>query len=99
MDEAELHQPVKDELKEVVDEEQVPLTSLERQRLTREIIDDVLGHGPIQRFLDDPAVTEVMVNRYDSIYVERARPTPKDGCQVQLGRSAAPGHRTDRVTA
>ncbi|WP_230007864.1 CpaF family protein [Microbacterium sp. Bi128] len=71
MDESELHQHVKDELKEVVDAEQVPLSSAERQRLTREIIDDVLGHGPIQRFLDDPEVTEVMVNRHDSIYVEK----------------------------
>ncbi|HEX2971811.1 MAG TPA: CpaF family protein, partial [Tepidisphaeraceae bacterium] len=68
----ELHQFVKDELKLVVDEEQVPLTSSERQRLIREIIDDVLGHGPIQRFLDDPSVTEVMVNRFDQVYVERA---------------------------
>ncbi|MBB6405816.1 CpaF family protein [Arthrobacter sp. AZCC_0090] len=71
LDEAELHQYVRDELKVVVDEEQVPLTSTERQRLTAEIIDDVLGHGAIQRFLDDPEITEVMVNRYDSIYVER----------------------------
>ncbi|TAP45401.1 CpaF family protein [Arthrobacter sp. S39] len=72
LEEAELHQYVKDELKIVVDEEQVPLTATERQRLTREIIDDVLGHGPIQRFLDDPSVTEVMVNRFDQVYVERA---------------------------
>ncbi|QDW30522.1 CpaF family protein [Arthrobacter sp. KBS0702] len=71
IDEAELHQSVKDELKAVVDEEQIPLTTLERQRLIREIIDDVLGHGPIQRYLDDPTVTEVMVNRFDQIYVER----------------------------
>lgn len=71
LDETELHQYVRDELKNVVDEEQVPLTSPERQRLTADIIDDVLGHGAIQRFLDDPEVTEVMVNRYDSIYVER----------------------------
>ena len=71
LEEAELHQYVKDELKIVVDEEQVPLTSAERQRLIREIIDDVLGHGPIQRFLDDPSVTEVMVNRFDQVYVER----------------------------
>ena len=56
----------------VLEEEQIPLTALERQRLIREITDDVLGHGPIQRFLDDPAVTEVMVNRFDQIYVERA---------------------------
>jgi len=69
--EAELHQSVKDELKLVVEEEQIPLTGPERQRLIREITDDILGHGPIQRFLDDPAVTEVMVNRFDQIYVER----------------------------
>lgn len=71
LDEAELHQYVRDELKLVVDAEQVPLTAAERHRLTSEIIDDVLGHGPIQRFLDDPEITEVMINRFDSIYVER----------------------------
>ena len=71
LDDAELHQYVRDELRIVVDEEQVPLSTSERQRLTSEILDDVMGHGAIQRFLDDPAVTEVMVNRYDSIYVER----------------------------
>ncbi|AXJ08251.1 pilus assembly protein CpaF [Arthrobacter sp. PM3] len=69
--EEELRQSVKDELKAVVDEEQIPLTGQERQRLIREITDDILGHGPIQRYLDDPAVTEVMVNRFDQIYVER----------------------------
>lgn len=71
MEESELHQFVKDELKSVVDEEQVPLSTVERQRLTREIIDDVLGHGPLQRYLDDESVTEIMVNRADQIYVER----------------------------
>lgn len=71
MEESELHQFVKDELKAVVDEEQVPLSTVERQRLTREIIDDVLGHGPIQRYLDDASVTEIMVNRADQVYVER----------------------------
>jgi pilus assembly protein CpaF len=71
LDDTELHQFVKDELKAVVDEEQVPLSQGERLRLTREIIDDVLGHGPMQRYLDDPSVTEIMVNRADQIYVER----------------------------
>ena len=71
LEDSELHQYVKDELKIVVDEEQVPLSNSERQRLIREITDDVLGHGPIQRFLDDPSVTEVMVNRFDQVYIER----------------------------
>ncbi|MET3933132.1 CpaF family protein [Arthrobacter sp. OAP107] len=71
LEDEELHQLVRDELKSVVDEEQVPLSGPERQRLIRDIIDDVLGHGPIQRFLEDPSITEVMVNRYDQVYVER----------------------------
>jgi pilus assembly protein CpaF len=59
------------ELDEVVEEENVPLSTEERQRLTAELADDVLGYGPLQRLLDDNAVTEIMVNGPESIYVER----------------------------
>jgi pilus assembly protein CpaF len=59
------------ELDEVVEEEKVPLSTEERQRLTAELADDVLGYGPLQRLLDDNAVTEIMVNGPESIYVER----------------------------
>jgi pilus assembly protein CpaF len=57
---------------EVVEEENVPLSTEERQRLTAELADDVLGYGPLQRLLDDPAVSEIMVNGPDAIYVERS---------------------------
>nr|WP_204261326.1 CpaF family protein [Blastococcus saxobsidens] len=60
------------ELDEVVEEENVPLSTDERQRLTAELADDVLGYGPLQRLLDDPAVSEIMVNGPDAIYVERS---------------------------
>ncbi|WP_311213667.1 MULTISPECIES: CpaF family protein [unclassified Arthrobacter] len=60
-----------DELSAVIDEEQVPLSPEERRRLIREISDEVMGYGPLQRLLEDPSVTEVMVNRFDQIYVER----------------------------
>jgi pilus assembly protein CpaF len=60
------------ELDEVVDEENVPLSTEERQRLTTELADDVLGYGPLQRLLDDDAVSEIMVNGPDAIYVERS---------------------------
>jgi len=63
---------VRQELGQVVDEERAPLTTGERQRLVDEICHDVLGYGPLQQFLDDPAVTEVMVNAEHAIYVERA---------------------------
>ncbi|MFW0772368.1 CpaF family protein [Paenarthrobacter nitroguajacolicus] len=60
-----------EELSVVIDEEQVPLSPEERRRLIREISDEVMGYGPLQRLLEDPSVTEVMVNRFDQIYVER----------------------------
>lgn len=60
-----------EELSAVIDEEQVPLSPEERRRLIREIADEVMGFGPLQRLLEDPSVTEIMVNRFDQIYIER----------------------------
>jgi len=67
------------ELDEVVDEENVPLSTEERARLTAELADDVLGYGPLQRLLDDDAVTEIMVNGPDHIYVERGGKLTRTG--------------------
>ncbi|MDQ3859513.1 MAG: CpaF family protein [Actinomycetota bacterium] len=52
--------------------DRTPLTRDERRRITREIADDILGYGPLEPFLHDDGVTEVMVNNYDRIYVERS---------------------------
>jgi pilus assembly protein CpaF len=71
MSESELHALVRSDLNQVVEEENVPLTSEQRQRLIRDVEDDVLGHGPLQRLLDDPGITEIMVNGPDMIYVEQ----------------------------
>ncbi|MET4144920.1 CpaF family protein [Arthrobacter sp. UYCo732] len=71
LDEAELHEYAKDELRTIIEEDEIPLSSGERQRLVQDILDDVIGLGPLQKFLADDAVTEVMVNGADKIYVER----------------------------
>jgi len=52
--------------------DRTPLTREERRQLVREITDDILGYGPLEPFLRDDSVTEVMVNAHDRIYVERA---------------------------
>ncbi len=70
--EPELRTLARDELSQVIDAEQVPLSADERARLVRDVADDVLGYGPLQRLLDDDLVTEIMVNRMDQIYVERS---------------------------
>jgi pilus assembly protein CpaF len=71
LSEDQLHALVRSELNRVVEDEKVPLTSEQRQRLMRNVEDDVLGHGPLQQLLDDPSVTEIMVNGPDMIYVEQ----------------------------
>jgi pilus assembly protein CpaF len=51
--------------------DRTPLTREERRQITREITDDILGYGPLEPFLRDDSVTEVMVNNFDRVYVER----------------------------
>src|SRR2546426_337151 len=51
--------------------DRTPLTREERRQIIREITDDILGYGPLENFLRDDSVTEVMVNNFDRIYVER----------------------------
>jgi len=70
-DKAELSQSVHDAVNATLNEEQTPLTRNERMQLIQEITDDVLGYGPIDPFLRDEAVTEVMVNDHRTVYIER----------------------------
>ncbi|WP_436407415.1 CpaF family protein [Agromyces litoreus] len=72
MTEERLHALAREELGLIVEAEQVALTTAERNRLITEIGADVLGFGPLEPLLDDPEVTEIMVNRFDQIFVERS---------------------------
>ena len=61
-------------LREVTEQlalDRTPLTREERRRIVREISDDILGYGPLEPLLRDDSVTEVMVNNFDRIYIER----------------------------
>lgn len=73
MSDAELKLRVMEMLEWALEQEQsVPLARADRLALLQEIADDVLGYGPIDPYLADPAVTEVMVNGPHSVWVERA---------------------------
>jgi pilus assembly protein CpaF len=73
MSDAELRLRVLEMLEWAVDQEQgLPLTSADRRALLNEIASDVLGYGPIDPLLNDPEVTEVMVNGPYDIYFEKA---------------------------
>ena len=52
--------------------EEAPLSPSDRADLERQIADDILGYGPLEPYLRDTSVTEVMVNGSDQVYIERA---------------------------
>ena len=71
VDQRELEQLVTQTLQAVLQRDETPMTTADRVRVAQEVSDDILGHGPLEPYLRDPEVTEIMVNGYDQIYVER----------------------------
>jgi pilus assembly protein CpaF len=59
-------------IRNTVNSEAVPLSFAERERLSREILDEIFGLGPLEPLLKDPTVSDILVNRYNKVYVERA---------------------------
>ena len=72
LSEDQVRHHVTQEIGVLMDAERAPLSAAERQVLAAEMCADVLGYGPIERFLADPTITEVMVNGDQPIYIERA---------------------------
>ena len=56
---------------DVLEHEQWPLNETERERLAEDLIEETLGTGPLAALMGDPAITDILVNRYDCVYVER----------------------------
>jgi pilus assembly protein CpaF len=52
-------------------DESVPMTMAEREKVTEEILDEVFGLGPLEPLLKDPTISDIMVNGFDNIYIER----------------------------
>jgi pilus assembly protein CpaF len=55
----------------LLDEESAAINELERRALVRDIQHEMLGFGPLELLMADPTVSDILVNRYNRIYVER----------------------------
>ncbi len=55
----------------ILDDEKHPMTADERDRVVREVQDEVFGLGPLEPLLADPTISDILVNRHDLIFVER----------------------------
>ena len=58
-------------IERLVREEHIPMTLAEREKLIDEIIDEIFGLGPLEALLKDATISDILVNGYDSVYVER----------------------------
>ena len=68
-------QVVRNELTEIIEgliaQESTPLALEEKERLSREVLDEVFGLGPLEPLLKDPAISDILVNTYKNIFIER----------------------------
>ncbi|MFT5258476.1 MAG: pilus assembly protein CpaF [Saprospiraceae bacterium] len=73
MDEDELRSHIKEMIEEILDQLDGSLPEqLTREQLSKEVLDEAVGLGPLEELLANDTVTEIMVNRFDQIYIERA---------------------------
>jgi pilus assembly protein CpaF len=72
LEQRELGQRVTETLQTVLDRDQTPMTAADRLQLAQQVQDEILGDGPLEPYLRDPQISEIMVNGPDQIYVERA---------------------------
>ena len=59
-------------VEKLIVEEALPMTVVEREKLIEEILDEVFGLGPLEPLLKDPAISDIMVNGFDNVYIERS---------------------------
>ncbi|MEO8593501.1 MAG: CpaF family protein [Candidatus Solibacter sp.] len=55
----------------LLDEERVPMTTAEQTKIVEEVLDEVLGLGPLETLLKEPSISDILVNRYDKVFIER----------------------------
>ena len=55
----------------LLDEERVPMTTAEQSKIVEEVLDEVLGLGPLETLLKEPSISDILVNRYNKVFIER----------------------------
>jgi pilus assembly protein CpaF len=71
VDQKELRSRVERIVQSALRAEKTPMSAAEAAQVAQIVGDDVLGYGPIERLLNDPTISEIMVNGPDKVYIER----------------------------
>ena len=67
----------------LVSQQGIPFSASERERIANEVLDEVFGLGPLEPLLQDPTVNDILVNTYESVYVERGGVLEKTNVQFK----------------
>ena len=80
----------------LISAEGIPLTRAERERLVVEIQHETFGLGPLEPLLQDPEISDILVNGPGRVYVEKQREAAQDRGHLQGRRPPDADHRPDR---
>ena len=67
----EASRTIRDVIQEIISWENVALNVVERESLAEEILDEIFGLGPLEPLMKDPEVSDILVNTYQDVFVER----------------------------
>ena len=80
----------------LLEEERVPMTLAEQNRIVEEVLDEVLGLGPLEPLLKEPSISDILVNGPDKVYIERGGKLQLTQVRFRGQRPFAAYHRKDR---
>ncbi len=63
---------IRDVVEQLLADERVPMTTAEQNRIIEEVLDEVLGLGPLEPLLKEPSISDILVSGFDKVYIERA---------------------------
>jgi pilus assembly protein CpaF len=55
----------------LLEQERVPMTTAEQNKIVEEVLDEVLGLGPLETLLKEPSISDILVNGFNKVYIER----------------------------
>jgi pilus assembly protein CpaF len=84
-------------IQQIVGEQGIPLSAIERDRLAQEVVDEVFGLGPLEPLLKDDTISDILVNTYNSIYIERRGMLEKTTLRFQDNRHLL--HIIDKIVS
>src|SRR6201990_1540984 len=71
IDNQRVRSEVRQAVMSLIDAEPTLLSSLEKQQISDEVLDEVFGLGPLEPLLQDPGISDILVNTYKQVYIEK----------------------------